>query len=364
VSAYRIVLSGVVLVALCRCASVPDVDYSYYPSQLHLTATVSQTVDCTKDGSSLIIVNTPAVNPNYSADLSRGPYHVRIRAIEGAFGPFADSDANFSFSDDGRLKSINQTTTGEGETIIKSFVTLATTAAAFGALDKDKNATKLPECDVVANWGQGKPVSLSYGTELDFPGALRRPPFSSRPGHPAKPPYLVPIPATDNSKKLYGELDVHNRLPNFYVSMGEQSDAGTRALNEPVSPDESDGDFVKLTLQRAASVETKVTAGGTTIWRGLVAIPDGTNYDLPIPMAALFGMQKFSLTLNDAGAVTAVDYGKNTGAAGAANAANAVAAAVTPETAAAKAADLKAQADVIAQGQRLARCESNPTGCQ
>jgi hypothetical protein len=84
---------------------------------------------------------------------------------------------------------------------------------------------------------------------------------------------------------------------------------------------------------------------------------------LPIPKAALFGKQTFSLSLSEAGTITAVDYGKQTGAAGALNAAGSIATAVDPETPTAKAADLKAQADIIAQQQRLLRCQRAPASC-
>jgi hypothetical protein len=104
--------------------------------------------------------------------------------------------------------------------------------------------------------------------------------------------------------------------------------------------------------------------GKCIIWKGTVAIPSRETYQLPIPKAALFGVQKFSLSLSEAGAITAVNYGKNTGAAGAANAGASIATALTPESTAARAADLKAQADLIAQQQRLHRCQTNPAACQ
>ena len=92
--------------------------------------------------------------------------------------------------------------------------------------------------------------------------------------------------------------------------------------------------------------------------------PDAQTYVLPIPKAALFGKQSFSLALSEAGVITSVEYGKNTGAASVLNAAGAAATAQAPETTAAKAADVKAQADLIAQQQRLARCQANPAQCQ
>jgi hypothetical protein len=127
---------------------------------------------------------------------------VSIRRIEGTFGSFADSDANFQFYDDGRLKSINQSTTGQGETIIKSVVSLGTTVAGAGFFSElsegeipGKGGAKPPApneppplaiCKVIQDWGgqqssQGDKgaqpgqqkgpasVSLTYTAELNAP---------------------------------------------------------------------------------------------------------------------------------------------------------------------------------------------------
>jgi hypothetical protein len=93
-------------------------------------------------------------------------------------------------------------------------------------------------------------------------------------------------------------------------------------------------------------------------------IPLRDTYALPIPRAAVFGKQSFALTLSEAGAVTAIDYGKLTGAASPLNVATAAANAAAPASSATQAAEVKAQADLIAQQQRLARCQAQPEKCQ
>jgi hypothetical protein len=55
---------------------------------------------------------------------------------------------------------------------------------------------------------------------------------------------------------------------------------------------------------------------------------------LPIPKAALFGGEQFSLTLSESGAVTSLSYGKTSGAPAALGAANSVATTITPPAAA------------------------------
>jgi hypothetical protein len=356
---------------LAACAAIPDVEYSYYLSKMNAVATVTQNVTCAPD-MQLVIVNTASLVPTYSADLARGPYKIRIRAIEGAFSPFADSDASFTFFDDGRLKTINQNTTGQGETIIKSIVSLSTTVAGLAHLSSTKATDAPTPCDVVSTWadksksgGTGGPpspaaVSLSY--ELNLPPTD---PITIDPTNSIK---LVP---TEASSRLYTALiKAGARLPEFALT-GTAFETGSRVVNLSALGSDPRGNAVNLTLQKVATVEIRITAdkqntsdGKKTIWKGNVPIPTAQTYDLPIPTAALFGTQKLGLTLSEAGAITAVDYGKNSGAAGATNAANSVATALTPETTSARAGDIKAQADVIAQQQRLNRCQANPTTCQ
>jgi hypothetical protein len=345
-SASAMCLLGV----LVACASIPDVEYTYYMSKMNGVATVTQTLRCTQDNKDLVIVNTPSFVPTYTADLSRGTYKISIRDIEGTFRGFADSDANFGFFDDGRLKTINQSTTGQGEAAIKSIVSLATTVTGLGGVQLVKAEAGLPECTIIENFGgKDKQVSLSYRAEVNFPN---NPPPT--PNIEAKP--------TEASKQLFDQLNKGGKLPNFQLWIGKAFDAGSRATSR--SPG-GDTPSVNLTLQRVATVEVRITAEQKseqeTIWKGNVALPGAETYELPIPRAALFGSQKFSLTLSEAGAITAVDYGKGTGAAGAANA---IATALGPETTATKATDLKTQADLIAQQTRLHNCQVKPLDCK
>lgn len=350
--------------AVAGCASIPDVEYTYYMSKMNGVATVAQTVTCAKDMKTVVVVNTPSFVPNYSADLARGPYKIDIQAIEGTFHGFADSDANFSFYDDGRLKSINQSTTGQGETVIKSVVSLATTAAAVASvadikiqLKADQQTQPSPKtaCDVIKDFADtSKPdtpvsVSLSYRAELKMPGETRH--------------SISFAPANVQTEDILKQLKPMRPMPAFTLSIGDAFDPGSRAMNFRETDMGSPGNHVDLKLQRIATVEVGIldSIKKGFIWTANVPIPTAKTYDLPIPSAALFGSQKFTLTLSEAGAITQVEYGKGSGAAGAANAATAILAAESPTT---RAGDLRAQADLIAQQQRLNRCQADPTRCQ
>lgn len=100
------------------------------------------------------------------------------------------------------------------------------------------------------------------------------------------------------------------------------------------------------------------------LWTGTAAVPQlGHPYTLPIPRAAIFGTQTVVANFSSAGAVTAVTYGRTSGAAAVLGAATQAVDTARGNTAAQNAADLKGQADEIAQRQRLARCRANPAAC-
>jgi len=291
-------------------------------------------------------LHSTTVNTLYSADYSKGPYSIQIKRLDGTF---ADIDVGFNFYEDGRLKSINASTTGQGETILKSAIALGTALAPLGGGAPPVKGP-IPECAVIKSWGGGKPVTLTYTKNIEYGK-----------DDDGLPHNLDPAPGTAG---LYRELNKGNQLPLLQVTINPPSSIKSGASYISSSSGSSD-DVVLLTLQEVANVQVDVTASGQAIWSGKVTIPGKNTYALPIPKAALFGKQTFSLTLSEAGAITQIEYGKNTGAAGPLNVATSAAtAAEAPGSTANKVADAKAQADLIAQQQRLARCQAKPAQCQ
>jgi hypothetical protein len=338
-------ITGVVCL-LGGCASTPDVIYSYYPSRARTTVTVTQSVDCTADKSALVVLSTPTVNTVYSADYLNGPFSLHIKALDGAA---ADTDVEFTFYDDGRLKSVNAATTGEGETIIKSAVSLVTAVAALGgaAPPSAKGAPQvLPECSDVSNWGGGKPVTLSYGLILDPPTVSAIP---------------VPFSVDASNATIYGKLQ--SKLPtlNVQVTAAAKVQSGARVASDSVN---TASGVVPLTLQETRNVKLEVLQQGQAIFTGYLTIPLASTYQLPLPKAVFFGKESFALALSEAGAVTTIQYGKLSGSASPFNVGTAAANGLAPKSAADKAAEIQGQADLIAQQQRLIRCQAQPAQCQ
>jgi len=78
------------------------------------------------------------------------------------------------------------------------------------------------------------------------------------------------------------------------------------------------------------------------------------------PSPAAFGKTAFGVGLSDYGSITSLHYGATNGAP---DAAGAIAKA-QPKTAEDKANDIKGQADLIAQQQRLITCRVSPQTCK
>jgi hypothetical protein len=322
------------------CATTPAVTYQYYPVKSLTTFVVNQTIDCNAAKTEMFTVNVPQATTAYSADTSQPVYSVTLSSLDG---PFADTDVGAKFSEDGMLQSINQSSTGQGEAILKSAISLAASVAAIGGGAPAKGAATLPECTALATWGGGKPVALTY----------------TLPANLLKVQGYQVLNGYANDKGLYALLQ--SQLPTLSVTMGAPVVLSSGARYKDTA---SRSDIVMLTLQQVESVPVEFDANGSAISTTNIVVPTLSTYTLPIPTAALFGSDKLTLSLGASGAITGIEYAKTTGAANAFNVLGAAASAATPESTAGKAAEVKAQADLIAQQQRLVRCQAQPAQCQ
>ncbi len=347
---------------LAGCATIPEVTFNYYPVKWEATTTVTQTVDCDTSKTHFFISNAASTTPKYSSNFEVEPYTIKIRKIEGLFGTFADSEITMTLTEDGRLRGINQSTTGQGEAVIKSAVTLAATVLPIAALKQQ--AIPAPGecqaegcCEVIKKWGDGKPVTLTYKVKID--GSTDH----------DQPVYLQPAAESE---------DLHERLQNILPKL-EATISKEVAENKsgPIYPaypkwtwteagQEPPDDMVYVRLQKAEFLTVTTTwlkwdtQETDVIATDHIVVNSSDTYPIPIPKAKMFGKQSFGLSLSEAGAVTSITYGKNTGAAGALNSIGAIANAETP---ASKAAALREQADLIYQQQRLVLCRAKPDKC-
>lgn len=338
---FRLITSALVIALLTGCATIPDVSYSYYPAKWSSIITVTQTVGCNTAKTTAVVLNSASVTTEYSSNTDSEPFKFKVKELQSLS---ADVDMTMTFTDDGRLKSINQSTTGQGEAVIKSAVSLISAVGAKAKFDPPKVSTPdsapMPECAIINDWGGNNPVTLNYRASIN----------SANLGG------AVPLDAAPESKDLYQLLK--NILPTLKVSVGKVTDVSSGpSYNKP------DSDVVLLELQKIGMVQITISSccPDDELALSRIFIPQADTYTLPIPKAALFGNQSFTLTLSEAGAVTSVGYGKTVGTAGALNVLSAIAG---TQTAAAKAAELESQADLVAQQQRLVLCQTKPDQCE
>lgn len=336
----RCALAGAIAVFASGCATVPDVTLSYYRTKWNAQVTVTQTVGCKTETKQLYALSALTVLPTYSSDTNNSS-KLRIKSLDGGF---SDSDLTMTFTDDGRLKSINQSTTGQGEAIIKSAVALTAALEGMKILALDG---AIDPCDFLTQTFKDKPVTLTYRATIDQTTLNEL-------------PRLLP---TQDSEYVYRKIE--RGLPVLSIRIGKTTDNVGGPSYGGLT--EESGNVVLLELQKTKFVEVSVEVSRTNppseeiLGPVRITAPQETTYKLPIPKGAFFGKQAFSVTLSDSGAVLSVGYNKTSGVAGALNAAGAIAA---TDTAATKAAELKAQADLIYQQQRLILCQTKPDQCK
>ncbi|MEC7289170.1 MAG: hypothetical protein VXW22_03640, partial [Pseudomonadota bacterium] len=78
----------------------------------------------------------------------------------------------------------------------------------------------------------------------------------------------------------------------------------------------------------------------------------------------LFGANRFEIELSDSGIPTTLGFGVDSGVAATVTAANSVVTTAQGQSIAEQAAETKAEADLIAQQQRLIRCQANRETCE
>jgi len=307
---------------------------------------VTQTVGCNAAKTEAVVLNSVSVSTAYSSNFDKEPFKLVVKSLN-RFA--ADIEVSAAFTDDGRLKSINQVATGQGEAVVKSAVSLAGSIATLpqgivsNRLSMSAAGGKRPliatQCDDIEKWGDKKPISLVFRAAID----------QSKIGKSFE---FKPSP---DSEGLYKKLkDV---LPALAGSASEV----VNSRSGPSYEASDSQDVVLLELQRVGVSALSIVSEGERIGSARILVPLDETYRLPIPKAALFGKQTFSISLSDSGAVASIGYGKNSGLAAVLNAANSI---VTSETASVESANLKAQADLIVQQQRWVLCSTKPDQCK
>ena len=344
------------------CARMPEMSVHYYlpVSKLHLE--VIRTVTC-DDRDNLLVASTVVPTVSHMADRS-APKAVSVDKLDDYLSV---SNLQFTFYEDGRLKSINTTSTGQGESIFKNVISLAQSAAGLDpGLQPFYQPPLIPRPESTGKPENGEPRSAecqyisarkNSTLTLRFEGSID--PKCSDGRHPCT------LDPREESK-------IHlNALKGNLGKVGEfavyETYAATRA---PTTQGSSTDASVLLALNAPSDVTVKVVMGKDTdtedSWSGtfVMALP-GSDYGIPIPKASVFGKQTFSLAVAPSGAVTELGYVKDAGVAQGIGVGQNLIDTFGPRAAALeRLAILKTEADLIAAQQRLVRCRADPATCK
>ena len=382
--------TSLVTLAIGGCASVPDVTVAYQPVTWAVGTSVVQTITCSRDGKQAIIARGATFTPIYQADKVARPLTLKLKDLDRFF---ADSELTTGFTDDGRLKSINQSATGQGEAITKALVTSVVSVGSAGAVKGIATAPALMSNNL------SKQLLLSEKAFSLLEGEL----YLER-NLPISPSSLCKVvmdwTTVDTSKGGLPQISVIQTrtigptdLPGGTVAVAKadaQSASLIKALSEagfdasaqlkfnlPVPPQKSGNQpilepivkhgEVPLTIQQTSTLTMEAfrQEGNTTerISSASVNVPLAENLTLPIPRAALFGKQSFQLQLGESGRISALGYARTSGAPGMLNAISSVASEQSAQDSA-DAAALKAASDLIVQQNRHSNCLLNRDECK
>ena len=324
-----------------RCSNLPDATIGYYLAKTEVSFKVVRTVACDAKNH-LIVVNSSTPIVTHSANREQ----FETISLSKLKGLFQDTDVKFQFYEDGRLKGVNSSITGQGETILK---TVTTVAAALTAL-KAPERTYPEECKFIADNGGGKPLTLTYEGKVDIESAEKKRKIDP-----------------DHASMFYAG-NLASAIGDVYAVV-EGNDVPKEV---PVNYVARNGD-VLLKARQPALVKLKVIAAGIndedadviTIWEGDLPVAQfGQDYSIPVPGPAIFGKKVLDASFDESGALTSLQYTSNTGADQALNVADSVLTALQGETTAQKAANVKAEADLILQQKRLAQYLADQTNCK
>jgi len=366
------VLGVVTVIMLTGCANgIPKGSQTYYLPKAETTLTVTQTLTCNTAGDRLLQVVTVTPSTIYSSDTSR-TMKITPRNISSSV---SDADISFTFTDDGRLSSVNTSTTGQGNAIVKSALAVAKVVGILAASVPGPMNAKAA-CKTIAvlapkTKAEAPPpsVTITYVHSFEFDTSSGT--VQLKDGNNSGSKFEAEFGTSFASSTYFRALK--SNIPTLGFDI-ELVDSTSRTAPNWTDSDSADL-YVPLNSLATVKLNIRGLPGDMTalsrepIWSGEVLVPLTRDEDLikvPIPKPALFGQRKLSLTLAPNGSITKIGY-VSTGVSDSAEALGAIGSAVltSPKelTVAQQAAALQAQADLIFQQQRLAICQAKPESC-
>ncbi len=330
-------LAIIAMVFISGCAKIPAVSSKYFLTKSSLRVDVVRSLSC--DSSGLLAaanVVTPVIANSADLDAAQDFNLQELR------GPFTDPDVKVEYYEDGRLKSINATQTGTARQVVESVLDAA--GALRAGREEDGESSEFDACEYIKKHGDDKTEVLT----LQYSGALTVPKNGSQ--------KIDPI----------GVSQLHHKALFNYVGdiTAHVGSSNLKRLDHPVAHDAKEQPSL-LVARQLTEARFEVYASGGRIWQGavLLALP-GNEYGIPIPDSAAFGKQEFVVTFADSGALETLQYVSESGAADAGALLQSTIEGARGPSAADQAKAVQAEADLIKQQQRLAKCRANPVECE
>lgn len=362
------------------CASTPDVELGYYHARSEIEAEVTRTLTCS-GGDTLVEASDVKLTTKHLAD-RKNSASINAAALSGWF---ADSNITLQRYSDGRLKGINTSTEGKGETILTSAVSLATSLLPAAGVAPAKQTEMQALCTEIGttpikNSRKVTPntVVITYKTTMsvtneDCQNQEVEPTSKSLPTRTKLANALTNIGAGGGGlhrlDDLIGKVDLNLTLGSNNRCHANGIDTSDRILFGADKRRERPGELnleMRRTEQATVSVVASNNIGYTLDLEAgqSIEVAGQGLYFLPIPKAKLFGGNQFELEVEDNGAVTKIGYKTTSGAGQVFASGQAFDAATSGATYAEKAKEAKAKADLLAATQRIAVCQADPANCK
>lgn len=330
---------------LIGCASMPDAKVQYYLPKSSADITVNQTVSCI-DTSNPVVETTVGFEEKYFANLNQTK-SINFSDLDTFY---STGSAEISFSKDGRLESFNSTSTSAVSDIVTTTISFLDAFGVLGNIQPaDQVQSACEKINQVAGQNNGKqlPLSITLKSNIQF---LEERKFKSSPfritGYPQSF-YDKIVPAVGTLSYV---IDVSVPTPAKPVNAPNKGDRAIILVEPLVIP-------VKVILTSSVNRES-------TEYYAKISVPQwGTEYSIPVPKPPIFGSNTLNLNLHPSGKIKTLKYGTTNGAKDLGTTINSISE-VLAETDAEKAAALKAEADVLAQQQRLLKCKTIPEECK
>lgn len=333
------------LLLISGCANLPDAKIGYYLPKTQIGFKVVRSIACNAQNYPIVANNvTPIVT--HSADIKE----LLPIDLNGLQGVFNDADVKLEFYNDGRLKAINTSNTGQGEAIFKTGVSIVSAVVGLKVFSPKPPITPnqyKEKCEFIKGIAKDEPLTLTYSGDIN-------------------------ITETEYQKfKADAQSQYYDEVLRIFLGNIQGKVIATTPPQETPVFDIKEKNGINIKALNPGYVEIGIEADNISvpsdnvIWTGSLPVADlGRSYDIPIPKPALFGKTTFAATFGESGALTSVQYVSSTGAGQVLNVVDSAIGEFHQKTTAEKAAQVKAEADLIVQQQRLVKCLANPSSCE